>query len=185
MPLPPSVERDEIHQRVISMKAYHRKDGLFDIEAHLRDTKPFDFDRVGREDPLPAGQSQHDLWLRLVIDADHVIHAIETASDTTPFGICPQAGASLKALVGARIGKGWGKIVRERLERVDNCTHLVEMLTPLATVSLMGTRGVRTLEDRFPPGAAPKELDSCYAWSVERAEVLRMFPSHHRERRDA
>ena len=49
MPLSPTVEREELHHRNISMKVYRRKDGLFDVEAHLRDTKPFDFHRVGRK----------------------------------------------------------------------------------------------------------------------------------------
>lgn len=181
MPLTAAAEREEIHQRIISMKAYRRKDGLFDVEAHLHDSKPFAFQRVGRADPLPAGASQHDLWLRLTVDADHVVRAVESASDTTPFAICPQGGASLGALVGAKVGKGWSKIVRERLARVDNCTHLVEMLAPLATVVLMGLRAGKPVSERFPAGVPPKELDSCYAWSAERSEVARMFPAYQRK----
>ena len=110
MPLPPTVEREELHQRTISMKVFRRKDGLYDVEAHLVDTKPFAFERVNRPDLLPAGQPLHDLWVRLVLDDQQTLLAVEAASDTTPFAICPQAGASLSVLVGARIGKGWSKL---------------------------------------------------------------------------
>ena len=56
MPLTAPEEREEIHHRRISMKAYRRKDGLYDIESNLVDTKPFAFQRV-TGDPVPAGDS--------------------------------------------------------------------------------------------------------------------------------
>ena len=42
------------------MKVFRRKDGLYDVEAHLVDTKPFAFERVNRPDSCPPG-SLHDL----------------------------------------------------------------------------------------------------------------------------
>ena len=158
------------------MKVFRRKDGLYDVEAHLVDTKPFAFERVNRPDPLPAGQPQHDLWVRLVLDDEHTLRAVEAASDTTPVAICPRAGGSLSVLVGERIGKGWSKVVRERLQRLDNCTHLVELLMPMATTALMGTRGAKPIAVRFPPGARPTQLDTCYAWSTEREMVGNAWP---------
>jgi hypothetical protein len=41
MPLSPPVSREELHTRAITLHGYRRDDGLFDIEAHLIDTKPF------------------------------------------------------------------------------------------------------------------------------------------------
>ena len=163
------------------MKVFRRKGGLYDVEAHLVDTKPFAFERVNRPDPLPAGQALHDLWVRLVLDDEHTLLAVEAASDTTPFAICPQAGASLSALVGTRIGKGWSKDVRERLQRIDNCTHLVERLMPLATTARMGTRGTQPIAVRFPPGKRQSQLDSCYAWSAEREMVGNAWPEYSRK----
>ena len=56
MPLPARARR-EIHHRSIDMRAYAREDGLFDVEAHLVDTKPFDFDRFASPQPfLPAAR---------------------------------------------------------------------------------------------------------------------------------
>jgi hypothetical protein len=181
MPLPSHSEREELHHRTISMKVFRRTDGLYDVEAHLVDTKPFPFERVNQPAPLPPGQPLHDLWLRLVVDDQATVRAVEAASDTTPFDICPQAGASLSVLVGERIGRGWSKVVRERLPRIDNCTHLAELLLPLATTALMGLRGVRPLTVRFPPGERPSQLDSCYAWSAEREMVGQVWPQYSRK----
>ena len=181
MPLPSTTEREELHHRTISMKVFRRKDGLYDVEAHLVDTKPFAFERVNRPDLLPAGQPLHDLWVRLVLDDEHTLHAVEAASDTTPFAICPKAGASLSVLVGERIGKGWSKVVRERLQRVDNCTHLVELLMPMATTALMGTRGAKPIAVRFLAGTRPSQLDTCYAWSTEREMVVNAWPEYSKK----
>ncbi|HSV83388.1 MAG TPA: DUF2889 domain-containing protein [Ramlibacter sp.] len=181
MPLSPSVEREELHHRSVSLKVYRRKDGLYDAEAHLVDTKPFPFQRFDHPAPIPAGQPAHDFWLRLVVDEQYTIQAIEVAPDTTAFHHCPGAVAPLSALVGARIGKGWSKILRERLAREDNCTHLVELMQPLASALLIGMRGARPYAIRFPEGGGPTQIDTCHAWSAERELIVRYWPEHQRK----
>lgn len=182
MPFPPTAEREELHDRSVSLKVYRRKDGLYDAEAHLVDAKPHAFERFDHPAPIPAGQPMHDFWLRLVLDDQHIIHAVEVAPDTTAFPHCPGAVAALSALVGVRIGKGWSKILRERLGRADNCTHLVELLQPLASAALIGIRGARPYAVRFPAGGEPTQIDSCFAWSAERDLIVRHWPQHRRER---
>ena len=39
MPLSEPAAARLLHLRDISLRGYHRADGLFDIEAHIRDTK--------------------------------------------------------------------------------------------------------------------------------------------------
>ena len=68
MPLPPSVDREELHLRRIEMRGYRRSDGLYDIEARLTDTKSHTFQRD--EGSIFAGVPLHDMWLRLVVDED-------------------------------------------------------------------------------------------------------------------
>ena len=84
MPLPPPTSRRDIHRRVIDMQAYAREDGLYDVEAHLVDTKPFLFESLGRPLPVPPGQALHDLWVRLTVDGDFVVRDICAASDNHP-----------------------------------------------------------------------------------------------------
>ena len=55
MPLPAAAPRSDIHHRVIDMRAYRREDGLYDVEAHLVDTKPFDLVRFGGISVVSAG----------------------------------------------------------------------------------------------------------------------------------
>ena len=133
MPLPPPVARDELHLRRIEMRGYRRHDGLYDIEAHLTDTKSNHL--ALSEKNVPAGVPIHDMWLRLVVDEALTVHDVVAVTDASPFAICPEATNALASIKGLRIGAGWSRAVKERLSRTENCTHLAELLMPLATTA--------------------------------------------------
>src|ERR1700681_1280884 len=102
MPLPPPQPREAIHTRAIEINGYRRVDGLYDIEAHLSDTKSFgqtNFDRGF----IAAGEPVHDMWLRLTLD--DTMHIVEAAasSDKTPYVMCPHAAANFSRLAGLQI----------------------------------------------------------------------------------
>ncbi|MBB3181111.1 DUF2889 domain-containing protein [Variovorax sp. Sphag1AA] len=141
MPLSDPVSRRGVHHRIIDMQAFAREDGLFDVEAHLVDTKPFEFLRLSSPDPVPAGHALHDLWIRMTVTGDYTVRAIEAASDVTPYAICKEAENTLSVLVGERLVRGWSSKVKERLRGAASCTHLMEMLIPLATTALQGIPG--------------------------------------------
>jgi Protein of unknown function (DUF2889) len=85
MPLSTPSPRREAHHRIVDMRAFARDDGLFDVEAHLVDRKPFAFHRIAAPAPTPAGQALHDLWVHLTVDRQNVVRAVEAASDVTPY----------------------------------------------------------------------------------------------------
>ena len=178
MPLSEPGARRKIHRRVIDMEAYEREDGLFDVEAHLVDTKPFEFERVSCIEPVPAGQALHDLRVRLTVDSAFVVRAIEASSDTTPYGVCKEAETTLGVLVGEKIARGWSSKVKERLRGAASCTHLMEMLIPLATTALQGIRGVRQKGERSAEDGTSM-IDSCYAYGRGREVVQRLWPLHY------
>jgi len=80
MPLPaPQISRTPRHTRSIVAQAFERGDGLWDIDAHITDTKP-------RIVELASGQRApnepiHDLWLRITIDTQLNIINAEAVSD--------------------------------------------------------------------------------------------------------
>jgi hypothetical protein len=180
MPLPEPAARREIHHRVIDMKAYAREDGLYDVEAHLVDTKPFDFERLASNGPVPAGQALHDLWVRLTVDGEYVVRAIAASSDVTPYALCREAETTLQVLVGEPIARGWSAKVKERLRGAASCTHLMELMIPLATTALQGIRGVKPKhERRSATGGVPAQIDSCFAYGRQRSVVQQLWPQHY------
>jgi hypothetical protein len=114
MPLSDPAPRTLLHRRDIQLRGYHRADGLFDIEAHLTDTKdtPFEHDTHG---PVPGGTPIHDMWVRLTVGEDMVVREAEAASDHTPYAICPGAAPNFARLAGLKIGPGFSRAVAERV----------------------------------------------------------------------
>ena len=131
MPLSPPVARSHLHDRHVVFRGYRRDDGLWDIEAELRDTKtaPFEIPGEGR---WAAGQPIHGMAIRLTVDSDTVVHAIEVAMDHFPHGPCPQAMAPMQRMVGSRLARGWRRAIEQHLGGIQGCAHLRELLFNMA-----------------------------------------------------
>ena len=182
MPLPPAAEREKKHHRKIDCVGYQRKDGMWDIDVHMVDTRSYDcsYDEYHRDGLIRAGEPVHDMWLRFTIDLDFVIHEVQAASDQTPFGICPRAAASMSRLAGLRIGYGWLKQARERVGPDVSCTHLMDLLQQLAATAY------QTLHAELEKRAAEREsrekppiLDTCLALSSHGEVVKNRWPQFY------
>ncbi len=161
------------------MRGYRRADGLWDIEAHLTDTKTYGFPndfrgRIEPEEPL------HDMWIRLTIDEDFEVRDIEAVTDDGPYEICPAITPNFKKMIGVKIGPGWRQQVKQRLGGVEGCTHLVEMLGAMATVAfqtLFPTLAKRRRES--PRTKAPSFIDSCHAYRSDGPVVKVTWPDYY------
>jgi DUF2889 family protein len=179
MPLPPSVPRDELHLRRIELRGYRRHDGLYDIEARIVDTKTSDIKLLdGRL--LPAHEALHDMSVRMVVDEALTVIDIVASTDASPFDICREATDTLQTMKGLRIVHGWSQAVRERLSGRKGCTHLTELLGPLATVAFQTLSQVRLSKPTAVDAKGrPLKIDTCYAYASDREVVARLWPEHH------
>lgn len=179
MPLPPPIDREELHLRRIELRGYRRQDALYDIEARITDTKSQPL-KLERGTVLPAGAPLHDMWVRLVIDEDLLVHDVVAATDAAPFGICGEAVDSLAQLKGMRIGAGWTAAVKQRLGGAVGCTHLTELLIPLGTTAFQTLTQVRSARPMtMNAQGRPTKIDSCYAYGSERDVVRHRWPEHY------
>ncbi|MCL1620587.1 DUF2889 domain-containing protein [Ralstonia pseudosolanacearum] len=184
MPLSNPVPRVARHRRAITVEAYLREDGLWDIEARLMDTKPHDIPLVsGRV--RPQGQPLHDLWLRVTIDIHMNVVDAEACSDWVPYPThCDTIGPAYRNLVGLNLMKGFRKAARERLGGVAGCTHLTELCAVLPTAAIQAFP-----EDALPvrdhsndhrsskPGETPPyQLHGCHALHFEGEVVRKHYP---------
>ena len=178
MPLSAATPREAMHTRQIESRGYRREDGLWDIEAHLTDVKSYEIASEWRGKVAP-GDPVHDMWVRLTLDDELVIKAIETVSDATPYELCPNVSDNFQALVGVRIAAGWKREVHSRVGGVRGCTHIVELMSVLATVAFQTIFSLREKElmagDRKPP-----MLDKCLAWSSSGPVVKAQYPAWYR-----
>jgi hypothetical protein len=188
MPLtqgPAQVGRQEMHLRQIEMRAFRRQDGLIDVEGRVTDQrakamKLFAGDRVVQE-----GEFVHDLWVRLIVDDQLVVHGVETSSDARPYPMCAEGGSNFDRLIGLKIGAGWSFAVKQRLGRAQGCTHLMELLIPMATAAYQAIAEVRMARpDQVDPSGRPVRIDGCTAFASDRGLVAVRWPAHYTGKQD-
>jgi hypothetical protein len=183
MGLPEASEREKKHHRKIDCEGFLRADGLWDIDAHLVDTRSYDCGYEShRGGVILAGEPVHDMWLRLTIDLDFLIHDVQAASDQTPFAICPRAADAMRQLIGLRIGPGWRRQVRERIGSNQSCTHLMDLLGQLTATAYQTLHAA--LEEREAGRDQPRKppiIDTCIALSSSGDIVRKRWPEFYIE----
>ncbi len=184
MALPPPLPRTHHHTRTIHCEGYRRDDGLWDIEARIVDTKPYDCMEFDPDRGMrPAGTPVHDMQVRLTLDDQMTVRDLQVAMNAHPYGDCTQAIPSFDTLVGARIGPGWRRAVSEAVGGERGCTHVRELLMPMATVAfqtLGGSRPPDAAESRTrAPAQRPYFIGGCRAWRADGEQVARFYPEFH------
>ena len=193
MPLSPPVEREARHHRRVHCDGYQRADGLWDIEATLVDHKPFDLPNRDRGGRIAAGEPLHSMALRLTVDDGLTVRAVEAVTDAGPFAVCPRITDNFRRLEGERIGPGWRRRVRALLGGTEGCTHLVELLGPVATTAFQTVYGSRYgsptrkdsgasdgADDTASRGNAMRYLiGSCHALAPDSEVVRDFWPQHY------
>lgn len=173
MALSKAHNRKPIHYRNIQCNGYLRDDGLWDIEAHLTDDKGYPFSTLQRG-VLQPGELVHELRMRLTLDNHLVIKDVEAAMPITPFIVCSQIEDNYKRLIGLQIGHGWMQKAKELVGGVEGCSHLLELLRPMATTAIQTIYPYLNFSEdgRFP--ISDNVLNSCHSFS-DRNEVIKEF----------
>src|SRR5207344_2850475 len=110
----------------------------------------------------------------------------------SPYRMCGDIAPDFRKLIGLRIGGGFHRAARERLGGVHGCTHIVELLGPVATTAFQTASSGKARElqaahrtkiGKAPkPGAPPKRrskpyvIDTCHAWASDGPVVKRWAP---------
>ena len=174
MPLPEPTERSLTHTRNVVCRGYKRADGLWDIEGHLVDTKTYDMQMSERTNGLiPAGEPLHNMAIRITVDLQLNIHDAIAVMDDTPFRICPSIAERFSLLKGLQIARGFTRKTRELFGGINGCTHLLELLGPVATTAFQATHQERQYIDDLPM------LNSCHAFAEDSSVVKQHWPQYY------
>jgi hypothetical protein len=188
VPLPPfDPDRIPLHRRSVDLQGFRRRDGLYEVEARMTDTTVPPPPEGGGG--VPGGGSigaaagarvKHDMWIRIVFDRELLVRDVVASTDAAPHAVCAEAAPSLASLVGLTMGAGWTRTVRERLGGARGCTHLTELLGPVATTAFQTLAPVRMAAPvRIDAAGRPTKIDSCHAYS-RRGELVRSrWPDFH------
>lgn len=180
------VPRRLTHTREVVCRGYEREDGLWEIEGSLLDTKTYPFHTVHRGH-IPAGEGIHRMTLCLTVDNDLLIRDARALTEQSPYRVCREVNAAYDALVGLRIGPGFTRRVKEMFAGVKGCTHLTELLGPVATTAFQ-TIWPLLAERREAAGQGmsgeekPPLVDGCHALSRDGEIVAMRWPAEVRAR---
>jgi len=176
MPLSPPAPRSLRHTRAITVDAYARDDGLWDLDARISDVKVRDI--VLASGVREGGMPVHDLTLRVTIDRDMLIVDAEAASDAVPYpGFCDTIGPAYKKLVGLSLMKHFRLHLKDRLSGVLGCTHLTELaqVLPTAAIQAFADEAI-TARDGADAAQRPFEIDRCHALRADGPAVATYYP---------
>lgn len=127
--------RTPIHKRNIQCQGYKRDDGLWDIEGILVDTRGQAMETFGRG-LIPAGEHLHEMHILMTVDESLTITHLSAKTLHAPYPACEHFPDRFQKLEGSVIEPGWTAKVRMLLGGKWGCTHLVELLGPVATTAV-------------------------------------------------
>lgn len=180
--------RELFHTRRVEAAGYRRSDKLWDIEGSINDTKSYDYDT--REKVLKAGRPLHQMFVRLVVDDNFRILAIEARTDDAPFRSCPACNAKYDLLVGLNLLNGFKKKSRELIPLNESCTHINDLLGVMATTAIQTIAGwLESVNPTRKDGGSyessvkfnpTRVVDTCHGMRSDGAHVRINFPDHYK-----
>jgi hypothetical protein len=178
MSLSPPAPRHLRHTRAITVEAYARDDGLWDLDACISDVKVRDTRLASGL--RPGGVPVHNLKLRITINRELLIVDAEAASDAVPYpGYCDTIGPAYKSLIGLNLMNHFRLHLKDRLNGVLGCTHLTELAQVLPTAAIQAYAN-DVFQTRDGTGddspERPFQLDRCHALRVDGPAVARYYP---------
>lgn len=174
-----SVGRKQLHARHIEMVGYLRDDGLYEVEGRLLDRKTYPFQTDSAAPTVAPGDPIHHMWVKLVYDEDMRVHDVSAGTESAPYADCFGAAPSLQSLCGLVMSAGWSQEIRSRLAGAKGCTHLTQLLQPMATTAFQTVSQVRQSRPaKLDSNGRPVKIDSCWAYASDRAIVAMRWPEH-------
>jgi hypothetical protein len=172
-------DRELIHTRTVVCRGFRRSDGLWDIEGTLTDTKSYGFENSyrGRIEP---GVPVHEMRITLTFDDTLTVQAVKAETLNHPWSVCPTATAAYQSLIGLKVRPGWTQAVKERTAGREGCTHLTELLGPIATTAFQTVMPLKRKVDELDSGVRrPALLNSCVAYAEGSDHARKLWPSWH------
>jgi len=180
--LPNPKDRKKIHLRKVHCEGFKRKDGLWDIEGHLKDTKTYNF-KTNYRGNVDAGMAVHDMSIRITLNDYLIIKDVCISMDSHPYGTCPAILSNFKNLIGVTIGKGFRKNVYSKVGGIQGCTHLVELLFPIATTAFQTIYSYKAFKNKNTDQKTddePKLINSCHSWREDGEVIQKYFPKFYK-----
>ncbi len=152
--------------------------------GHMKNDGPACLERARRRHPevrftYGTEMGIHPLALSVAED-----RAMEVVTDDSPYKICADITKDFQKLVGLRLVAGFNQRVKERLGGTKGCTHLVELMGPIATAAYQTVFTAKGGGKWRDPAAGdkrkPRFLDTCHALASDSPVVKQYWPDFYK-----
>jgi hypothetical protein len=181
--MPDEVERELVHTRQITCRAFRLKNGWLEVEATLSDEKGQEVAFRSRP-PVQPGSRMHSMSLRLTVDADFLIRDVRVFTLTAPWTMCGGTDDAYRKLIGLRIGPGFTQQMKQRVGGIEGCTHVTELVAQAANTYMQASwpdriaRQMAVAADprQWPDQSAVGFVNHCHAWRQDGATLAQEYP---------
>lgn len=180
MPLTDPAARKLAHTRVVTCQGFEREDGLWDIEGRIVDTKPYRFQNRDRGGWIEADEALHDMSIRLTVNLELEIIDSDAVIDHSPYNYCKSVASVASNLVGLKIAPGFSQQSKRAMGANRGCTHLTELLGPVATTAIQTIASAKSrLGSAKPVRRNPAFLDSCHTYASDSPVIKLHWPDYY------
>lgn len=177
MPLTSPAKRKLAHTRVVTCHGYQREDELWDIEGRIVDTKPYRFKNRDRGGWIEADEALHDMSIRLTVNLDLEVLDVDAVIDASPYNYCKSVISLARNLVGLRIAPGWTEKSKRAMGSNRGCTHLTELLGPVATTAIQTIVSEKMKRSKGKSqGGSNAFLNTCHTYAADSPVVKQHWP---------
>ena len=180
---PPAVPHELVHTRQITFRGYLQEDKLWNIEAELVDTKPYDFVMPHRS--VEAGEPIHSMAIRLTIDDQMTVRDVVTSMKYAPLDECRLVLNPMQSIIGLTMGPGWRGAIDKVIGGTKGCTHMRDLLYNAATAAYLMIPSykaylLRKAGKPVPPYITPPpQLGKCLPWTLDGPLTKRFMPQFY------
>ncbi|MDH3634740.1 MAG: DUF2889 domain-containing protein [Gammaproteobacteria bacterium] len=177
MPLTSPAKRKLTHTRVVTCHGYQREDELWDIEGRIVDTKPYRFKNRDRGGWIEADEALHDMSIRLTVNLELEVLEVDAVIDASPYNYCKSVITLAKNLVGLKIAPGWTDKSKRAMGSNKGCTHLTELLGPIATTAIQTIVSAKMKRGEGKAKAGSNGfLNTCHTYAADSPVVKLQWP---------
>ena len=119
--------------------------------------------------------------IRLTVILDLEVVDVDAVIDSSPYNYCKSANAMAKNLIGLRIAPGWTNKSKQAMGNARGCTHLTQLLGPVATTAIQTIASERSQRAESQGHKRPPAfLNSCHTYADTSPVVKLEWPDHYR-----
>lgn len=176
-------ERELVHTRQITCRAFRLKNGWLEIEATLVDEKGQEVPFRSRP-PVTPGAHMHSMSLLLTVDAEFLIRDVKADTLTAPWAMCGGTDPGYRKLIGLRIGPGFSQQMKKLVGGIEGCTHVTELVAQAANTYMQASWPDRIARQmavsgdprQWPDQSAVGFVNHCHAWRQDGETLAQEYP---------